>query len=203
MGAGFAIAMRDLEIRGAGNILGTEQSGHIATVGYELYCSLLQQAAQRLKRQPTKETVDVDIDLPGEAYIPRSYVSDMRLKIDLYRRLGRVATRDELEDFRRELVDRFGPPPPLAEHLLWLAELRIAAHHWRIESIHLEDQYVVLRYTSRKRIEQLAATSGGRLRLVDARNAYLPLELPGRASIADVKYCKHILSAVHSLLLSP
>ena len=83
MGAGFAIAMRDLEIRGAGNILGTEQSGHIAVVGYELYCSILEQAVRQLKRLPPKESIEVDVDLPGEGYIPRSYVPDMRLKIDL------------------------------------------------------------------------------------------------------------------------
>ena len=91
MGAGFAIAMRDLELRGAGNILGTQQSGHIAVVGYELYCELLEQAVRRLKKLPPKESVDVEVDLPGEAYLPRTYVPDMRLKIDLYRRLARVA----------------------------------------------------------------------------------------------------------------
>jgi len=176
MGAGFAIAMRDLEIRGAGNILGTEQSGHIAVVGYELYCSLLQQAVSHLKRQPPKEAIEVEIDLPGEGHIPRSYVPDMRLKIDLYRRLGRISGRDELGDLRTELCDRFGPPPPLVEHLLWLAELRIAAHRWRIESIHLERPYVVFRYHSARLIQELAEESGGKLRIVDNRSAYLPLE---------------------------
>ncbi len=176
MGAGFAIAMRDLEIRGAGNILGTQQSGHIAVVGYELYCELLQQAVHHLKRQPPKKAIEVDVDLPGEGHIPRSYVPDMRLKIDLYRRLGRISSFDELRDLRGELRDRFGPPPPLVEHLLWLAELRIAAHRWRIESIHLEPPYVVLRYRSGQLIRELAAQSGGKLRVVDNRSAYLPLD---------------------------
>jgi transcription-repair coupling factor (superfamily II helicase) len=178
MGAGFAIAMRDLEIRGAGNILGTQQSGHIAVVGYELYCTLLEQAVAALKQLPAKESIEVDVDLPGEGHIPRSYVPDMRLKIDLYRRLARVTTLAELEDFRGELVDRFGPPPPLVLHLLWLAELRIAAHQWGIQSIHVEDQYVVFRYASGRQIAELAARSGGRLRIVDAKSAYLPLDGP-------------------------
>src|SRR5437870_6086842 len=73
MGAGFAIAMRDLEIRGAGNILGTQQSGHIAIIGYELYCELLEQAVRKLKRLPPKVSIDVSIDLPGQAFIPRTY----------------------------------------------------------------------------------------------------------------------------------
>ena len=118
MGAGFAIAMRDLEIRGAGNILGTQQSGHIAAVGYELYCELLEQAVRRLKQLPPKEAVDVEVDLPGEAYLPRTYVPDMRLKIDLYRRLARVADREQLAEIGAELVDRFGPRPPEVEHML-------------------------------------------------------------------------------------
>jgi transcription-repair coupling factor (superfamily II helicase) len=180
MGAGFAIAMRDLEIRGAGNILGTQQSGHIATVGYELYCSLLEHAVTQLKHVPPKQAIEVEISLPGEGYIPRSYVPDMRLGIDLYRRLARVSTPTELADFRGELLDRFGAPPPLVEHLLWLAELRIAAHQWGIESIRIEDQYVVFRYTSRRQILELAAKSGGHLRVVDAQSAYLPLDGQGR-----------------------
>ncbi len=176
MGAGFAIAMRDLEIRGAGNILGAEQSGHIAAVGYELYCDLLEHAVRRLQRLPPKTSVEVNVDLPGQGYIPRGYVPDMRLKIDLYRRLARVSSAEELLDFRSELVDRFGPPPPLVQHLFDVAEIRIAAHRWRITSIHLEKPFAVLSYASAERIAQLAAAGGGRLRVVDGRSAYLPLE---------------------------
>ena len=176
MGAGFAIAMRDLEIRGAGNILGTQQSGHITAVGYELYCNLLEQAVHRLKRLPPKVSVDVELDLPVEAYLPRSYVGDMRLKIDLYRRLARVSDLRELEDLAAELVDRFGKPPALVRRLLSVAETRIAAHRWQIDSIHIEDHYVVFGYTSARRIRQLADKLGGRLRVVDGRSAYLPLD---------------------------
>jgi transcription-repair coupling factor (superfamily II helicase) len=193
MGAGFAIAMRDLEIRGAGNILGTEQSGHIAVVGYELYCSLLEQAVHNLKRQPLKQPIEVEIDLPGEGHIPRSYIPDMRLKIDLYRRLARISGGDELRDLRCELQDRFGTPPPLVEHLLWLGELRVAAHRWRIESIHVESPYVVFRYRSGRLIRELAAQSGGRLRVVDNQSAYLPLT-------GDINDAESVRGQVKSLL---
>ena len=176
MGAGFAIAMRDLEIRGAGNILGTEQSGHIAVVGYELYCTLLEEAAAKLKHLPPKSVVEVDVDLPGQGYIPRTYVPDMRLKIDLYRRLARVSSRSELADFVLELSDRFGPPPATVGHLLSLAEIRLDAHHWQIDSIHMEEPYMVFTYTSARLMRLLAAANGGRLRIVDARSAYLPLD---------------------------
>jgi len=100
----------------------------------------------------------------------------MRLKIDLYRRLARVSNHEELNDFRTELDDRFGPPPPVLERLLTLAELRVAAHRWQISSIRMEDRYVVFGYTARPLIRQLSALSGERLRVVDERTAYLPLE---------------------------
>jgi transcription-repair coupling factor (superfamily II helicase) len=175
MGAGFAIAMRDLELRGAGNILGTQQSGHIAIVGYELYCELLEQAIRKLKQMPPKVSVEVSIDLPCEAYIPRAYVPDLRLKIDFYRRVARLASIDEWDDLSAELIDRFGPPPPQVERMLLVARLRIWAHERGIESIHVENEFIVLGYTSRPRIDQLAKKSGGHLRVVDDTSAYLPV----------------------------
>ncbi|MBN1394083.1 MAG: transcription-repair coupling factor [Pirellulales bacterium] len=193
LGAGFEIAMRDLEIRGAGNILGAEQSGHIAAVGYELYCNLLEHAVRRLQRLPPRSTVEVDVDLPGEGYIPRSYVPDMRLKIDLYRRLARVADDSELADVAAELADRFGNPPPPVRQLLELAEVRIAAHRWGITAINLEGNYVVFWYADERRMRQLASFAGGRLRVVDRRSAYLPLR-------KEVTEPADIFSLVKSLL---
>lgn len=193
LGAGFALAMRDLEIRGAGNILGTEQSGHIAVVGYELYCQLLEHAVRRLKRLPPKASIDVDIDLPSEAYLPRSYVPEMRMKIDLYRRLSRVTNQAELDDYRTELLDRFGPPPAPVERMLLLTRLRITAHRWRINAIRMEDRYLVFVYSSERLIRQLAASSGGRLRVVDKESAYLPLS-------EEVTQPDKILGEIESLL---
>ncbi|MGH7137851.1 MAG: transcription-repair coupling factor, partial [Pirellulales bacterium] len=194
MGAGFAIAMRDLEIRGAGNILGTEQSGHIATVGYELYCDLLEKTVRKLKHLPAKVTIEVNVNLPGDAYLPQAYVPDMRLKIDLYRRLARVTTLAELSDFRAELTDRFGPPPSMAERLLARAELAILAQAWQIYSMHLEDAYVVFTYKSRSRIEELAGNHRGRLRVVDGRSAYLPMAKQDSALEAMYELVKSVLA---------
>ncbi len=176
MGAGFAIAMRDLEIRGAGNLLGTQQSGHIAAVGYELYCQLLEAAVRRLRHLPPVVSLDVHISLPGEAFFPTDYVPDMRTKIDLYRRLARIAGVDQLQEYRQELVDRFGTPPAPVQRLLELAELRMDAATWQVSAIYVERPYLVLRYENRARIEQLAKLGGGRLRIVDQRNAYLPAD---------------------------
>jgi len=175
LGAGFAIAMRDLEIRGAGNLLGTQQSGHIANVGYELYCQLLENAVLTLQKRPPKVRIEVDINLPGDAFLPPEYVSDMRLKIDLYRRLTRVTRYDELEEFRAELIDRFGQPPRPVERLLDLTELKMDAMVWRISAIYVEGEFVVFRYDDRPRIEQLVRQHKGKLRLVDEKSVYLPL----------------------------
>lgn len=175
LGAGFAIAMRDLEIRGAGNLLGTQQSGHIAAVGYELYCQLLENAVRTLQKQPPKVRLEVDISLPGDAFIPDEYVPDLRLKIDLYRRLSRVNRYDELEDFRSELVDRFGEPPRPVERLLDLTELKMDAALWHISTILVEGEFVVFRYDDRQLIEQLVRQQQGKLRLVDEHSVYLPL----------------------------
>jgi transcription-repair coupling factor (superfamily II helicase) len=178
MGAGFALAMRDLEIRGAGNLLGTEQSGHIATVGYELYCQMLEVAVRRLKQMPQKFTVHVDIDLPGVAYLPDDYIGDRRQKIDFYRRMTRVEQFSEIDQLRGELLDRFGPPPPPAERLLKLADIKLEASVWQIHSIYLQDHYVGFRFADKRRIEHLATLLGGKLRIIDDETAIATLKSP-------------------------
>ena len=176
IGAGFAIAMRDLEIRGAGNILGTQQSGHIAAVGYELYCELLEKSVRRHKKLPQNEQIEVHVNLPGQNFLPRSYVPNLRAKIDVYRRLARANELSSLSDLRSELIDRFGPLPAPTERLLAVQEVRVLAHGWQIETLRIEDQYLVFEYTSRPKIEKLAAALRGRLRVVDHKSAYLPLK---------------------------
>jgi transcription-repair coupling factor (superfamily II helicase) len=176
LGAGFKIALRDLEIRGAGNILGPEQSGHIESVGYELYCSLLESAARVLTNQPEKPLFDCSVELGWRAYFPRDYVPAPRVKLELYRRLGRLRTLNHLVDFRKEVIDRFGPLPRQAENLLVEAEIRILAGAWKLDRIHIESgQYVVLTYSDSARMEALARRHPKQIRIVDARKAYVPL----------------------------
>ena len=193
IGAGFGIAMRDLEIRGAGNILGTQQSGHIAAVGYELYCRLLDEAVRKLKDLPPQERVNVNLDLPGQALLPRSYIPDMRLKIDLYRRLGRVVSEAELNDLATEMTDRFGSPPEEVERMVDHARLRIWAHGWQVAGIHLDGDHAALEYRDRNLIAELVLRSRGRLRVVDRRQAYLPL-------VENQRHPDEILEQLKSLL---
>jgi transcription-repair coupling factor (superfamily II helicase) len=179
MGAGFSLAMRDLEIRGAGNLLGTQQSGHIATVGYELYCRLLEQAVRGMKSLPPAEPPPVTIDLPGEAWLPRDYIADFRAKIDVYRRLSRATAESQVDELVAELGDRFGPPPEAARRLLEFARLKVLAAGLGIDSIARHPGLVVIGHHDRAAIDKLrmaAAARGVTLRVVDQRTAVMPID---------------------------
>jgi transcription-repair coupling factor (superfamily II helicase) len=193
LGAGFAIAMRDLEIRGAGNLLGTQQSGHIAAVGYELYCQLLENAVRHLQSLPPRRPIEVDVVLPGEAYLPADYVPDTRQKIDLYRRLTQIFGADEFEALREEMNDRFGQPPAEAVRLLNLVQIKLAAAHWRIHDVHLEDRHLVLDYRDRRRIAELAALAKGKLKVVDDKSAYLALPQEVTEPDAMIEFVRSVL----------
>ncbi|MGB5760023.1 MAG: transcription-repair coupling factor, partial [Acidimicrobiales bacterium] len=130
LGAGFKIAMRDLEIRGAGNLLGTGQSGHIAAVGYDLYCQMVVEAVAELNGTPIEESADVKIDLPVAANLPTDYVEGEAQRLEAYRKLAAVTTIEAVERIRSEWQDRYGPVPDVAERLLEVA--RIRAHCARL-----------------------------------------------------------------------
>jgi transcription-repair coupling factor (superfamily II helicase) len=167
LGAGFGIAMRDLEIRGAGNLLGTQQSGHIAAVGYELYCQLLDQAVRQMTKSPLKLSLDVDIQLPVEAYVPAEYIQDMRHKIDVYRRVSRMQDIQSISQMRQELEDRFGQIPRPVARLLEIAELRMDATLWSIKSIEIQNHFLCFTYSDHRRMVQLAQKHAGKLRIVE------------------------------------
>jgi transcription-repair coupling factor (superfamily II helicase) len=151
LGAGFQIALSDLEIRGAGNILGGEQSGHMAAVGFDLYSRLLAEAVEERKarfegREPIVEPPSALVDLPVEAYLPDDYVPDEAQKLELYRRLARARSGGDLAAFRQELTDRFGPMPPPVVRLVEVAELRLAAEAAGVASIARESGALVVRF---------------------------------------------------------
>lgn len=175
LGAGFKIAMRDLEIRGAGNILGTEQSGHIAAVGYELYCQLLENAVRAAKRQPLREHRHVEVNLPVTAFIPSEYIPDGRPKIEMYRKFSLTTTLELLGELTAELRDRYGPIPEPVEKMLQIRELQILAVRWQIDDIHLEPGYAVFGYRHPKKMVKLSQLSPIPLRIVDDREACLVL----------------------------
>ncbi len=129
LGSGFLLALKDLEIRGAGSILGEVQSGHIAAVGFDLYAELVAEAVSELEGTgvPKEEPAEIRIDLPVDAHLPESYIADQELRLEAYRRLAATATPEEVDDVAREWEDRYGPLPSAAEALLDLARLRVEA----------------------------------------------------------------------------
>ena len=175
MGAGFAISMRDLEIRGAGNLLGTQQSGHISTIGYELYCQLLEKAVRQLKHMPEKMSIGVEVDLPIAAFLPEDYVPDRRQKIDIYRRLTRLDKFVQIEELKEELIDRFGPLPAPVKRLLSLSEVKLEAATWQIASIYRQDKYLTFRFRDRSRMAQLNKLRP-MIRIIDDQTAIVTLK---------------------------
>jgi transcription-repair coupling factor (superfamily II helicase) len=153
LGAGFQIALRDLEIRGAGNLLGSEQSGQIGAVGYDLYSRMLEEAVRRLRAIERGETppppaiapTGVTVDLPLSARIPESYIADLNLRLAVYQRLAALASAEEADNLLAELADRFGPPPPAVRNLLSIVRLRSIARGAGIVSILAEDSQIVVR----------------------------------------------------------
>jgi transcription-repair coupling factor (superfamily II helicase) len=127
LGSGFKIAMRDLEIRGAGNLLGSDQSGHIAAVGYDLYVQLVAEAVAEAKGEARPTPPTVSLDLPGDAHLPKDYVTAEDARLEAYRRLASVHSDGDVEDIGVEWVDRYGPLPVPAVGLLALARLRTSA----------------------------------------------------------------------------
>ncbi len=125
LGAGFHIAAHDLEIRGAGNLLGKDQSGQIAAVGFELYCELLEQVVAELKGEPLREEVDPEVNLPVPAYLPEEYLPDLSLRLIFYKRLAEARTEGELDDLRAELRDRFGEAPLEVDRLFALMAIKV------------------------------------------------------------------------------
>jgi transcription-repair coupling factor (superfamily II helicase) len=151
LGAGFQIALSDLEIRGAGNILGGEQSGHMAAVGFDLYSRLLAEAVESRKatmegRAPIVDVPQAVIDLPVEAHLPDDYVPDEAQKLELYRRLARARSGGDLAAFRQEVIDRYGPIPDPVARLIEVAELRLAAEAAGVASISREEGWLVVRF---------------------------------------------------------
>ena len=158
LGSGFKIAMRDLEIRGAGNLLGEAQSGHIAAVGYDLYCQLVTEAVAEMKGETPQIPVELKIDVPITAFLPNSYVAKEELRLDAYRRLVAVKTHADVQDIRAEWEDRFGELPDPAKSLLMVGALRAECHRIKIREIVVSD--------NRARLSPITLKASEAMRLV-------------------------------------
>jgi len=172
LGAGFKIAMRDLEIRGAGNLLGKEQSGHIAAVGYEMYCLLLEQETKRLKHEPIIEPAKTHLELPVGGSLPKRYIPSDKHRIETYRRLSRAADFEELEHVEAAMRDAFGEPPPDAQRLIELTEVRIAASRLGIDTLKLDGPDLIFTLRPEADLTGIFDGAPGRVSVLDPATLY-------------------------------
>jgi transcription-repair coupling factor (superfamily II helicase) len=153
LGSGFQIALHDLQIRGAGNLLGQAQSGHLAEVGYELYLQLLEQAIRGLKGEPPEDLApDPEIRVPVAAYLPEDYVPDIQQRLALYRRLSGRLTPEMIRELAEELQDRFGPLPPEGHNLLEVVRTKHLLRQLGIKRLDLQDGFAVLQFAQPERL---------------------------------------------------
>jgi len=177
LGAGFRIALRDLEIRGAGNILGPEQSGHIQLVGYQMYCELLAETVGKLKGQRIEQIPTVNLDLGFATYIPKNYIPIDRHRMDVYRRIAVAKSDDDLKQIGAELADVYGPVPQQVRMLLNVAQIRIAAGRAGIKSIVVDGRDLAFSFIKEADVNanELFSKIKGRVTITDKAVVYLRL----------------------------
>ncbi|CEN91086.1 transcription-repair coupling factor [Paraclostridium sordellii] len=153
-GSGFKIAMRDLEIRGAGNILGPQQHGHMAVIGYDLYVKMLNEAIRKVKGEVVQEEIDVEVDLPVNAYIPDSYIDDEIIKIEMYKKIASIENEGDMNDIKDELADRFSDIPKSVNALISIAYIKTLCKQVGIEKIRMLNDEVILLPLTRYRTKE-------------------------------------------------
>ena len=194
LGSGFKIAMRDLEIRGAGNLLGAEQHGHMEAVGYDLYCKMLNEAVKEAKGIAVEEKFDTAIDIDIDAYIPMGYIPNEFQKLDIYKRIAGIETAEEIEEMLEELIDRFGDPPKSVENLLYIARVKSKAHHAYYTEVAQKGDTLQFTLYEKARIDvtkipEFVISYGGSLKFTaDAKTPYFTyfLKRNSREKNADV-----------------
>lgn len=188
LGSGVKIAMRDLEIRGAGNLLGAEQHGHMEAVGYDLYCKMLGEAVREAKGEEAQENFETTIDLNLDAYIPPGYIANENQKLDIYKRIACLENREEADDMLEELIDRFGEPPKSVQNLLKVADLKAGAHKVYVTEIkQIQNEYQILMFERAPidggKIAVLVNQYGGELRFTNKpipQFTFIPNKVAGR-----------------------
>jgi transcription-repair coupling factor (superfamily II helicase) len=176
LGSGFKLALRDLEIRGAGNLLGAQQHGHIAAVGFDLYAKLLAEAVRELRGEPTETTIEPVVSVDVEGFLPEDYVPEVTQRLSLYKRLAGARAQAEVDDLGAELADRFGPLPAPAAQLLDVVRIRVAARDLGIERIEAGRGRALLTFAAATPIDPAAlvrAVQASRGRLVMKRESAL------------------------------
>lgn len=203
LGAGFKIAMRDLEMRGAGNLLGAEQSGHIAAVGYEMYCHLLETAVKDLKHEPDLRPVETEIELDIDAAIPRSYIpADLR-RMEAYRRISQARSLAELAKVRSDLVDAYGSMPAATEMLFRLTEVRVLAAMGGVCSLVRHESDLIFKARQAQRVMEAMNGAPGTVRLVRGAGGDEVYYRPTAAAREPATLLSILRKRLESLALEP
>ena len=191
-GSGFKIALRDLEIRGAGNILGAEQHGHMDSVGYDMYCKILEESVLEAQGKKPKEDIDVSVDLGINAYIPESYISDANVRIEMYKKIASIENDEDKADIEDELTDRFGEMPRTAANVIEIGALRAKAKRCGVFELSVKGAFVRLKLTKEaadmQMVIELDKHTGGRIKLIPSEKPVINYSIRQKANIlAEVR----------------
>jgi transcription-repair coupling factor (superfamily II helicase) len=197
-GAGFKIALRDLEIRGAGNILGPEQHGHMMTVGYDLYCKLLDQTVRELKGLPVEKKAEAQLDFKVDAYIPDTYISDEKQKVEIYRRIASIESDGDYSDVTDEMQDRFGEPPAPVINLMLLSHIKSLCQELGITAIEQRDNLIKVRFTEEAPVKPQAIA--GLISGYPGKIKFEATKTPGFSFKTDISDSRKMLLIIKGLL---
>ncbi len=204
-GSGFKIAMRDLEIRGAGNILGAQQHGHMDTVGYDMYCEILSQSVGELSGEPVEETWQPTVDINVEAYIPPSFIKNHAMRLDIYKKIASVETVDDKLEIESEICDRFGDMPDSVAALISVAEIKVLAKECSISEITMKENQVLFYLKGDMCLEavaELVASYGSRFFVSAGARPYMALKFPGKNHEEPLAMVKKMLKEYKKCLHS-
>ena len=207
LGSGYKIAMRDLEIRGAGNLLGQAQSGHMEAVGYDLYCKMLNEAVLRLKGElKDEDEFDTTLDLDINAFIPSTYVYNEYQKLELYKRISSIESKDEMEDMTDELIDRFGEMPKAVYNLLYVAYLKSLAHHAYMTDVKQKGEKVSFEMkpdaaVDVEKIPAILEEYKRELSFQAGKNPTFVLDLSKTKKVKQLEKIEHCVNSLNSLII--
>ncbi len=197
-GSGFKIAMRDLEIRGAGNILGAEQSGHMESVGYDMYCKILKESVALIKGENVEEEFTTSVDISVDAYIPESYISDSALRIDVYKKIADICDADEKFEIEDELIDRFGDIPKQVRNVIEVAYIKAIAHSKGIFEISQKPGFLQIKFEKDRiqlqKILDFDKKNPGRIKLIPSVKPVLNVKI-----LSKIKILKEILELLEQI----
>lgn len=202
-GSGFKIAMRDLEIRGTGNLLGREQHGHMEAIGYDLYIKLLEDTVRELKGEAPSETVDTSIELQISAFIPESYITDENQKIEIYKKIAYIGSHEDLFDIEEEIEDRFGDLPEVVRNLLDISYIKYLARKCGVLSIVQKKNSIIIKFNSDKSIKPQAAIRAAglyinRVLFTASGQPYFTVKINEDKQDEYIRFVKEFLEKIYS-----